>query len=417
MPVITATVRLFVALATGAAVLVLPQPRVTCDAAYAQASTGPLHLERMQAPDLTDGLTVTISDGRRASVLLDRDYSTSYAFTGSISIELSSEEEIHAVYIIWALPPGEWELTGRQKIVCGKNGFIHEFVPLPDPTRELVMQIPPGGATLCDIYAFSEGEPPDWVQIWRPPLLAADILAMPTHADDEHLSFAGILPYYAGELGLLVQVAYMTNHWNSPPRPHEMLDGLWVVGIRNYPIIGGFRDRYADSLEQARSLYTWSEVVDYQVELIRRFKPRVVVGHDLRGEYGHGVHMLNAHALVEAVSFAADATYHEASLEMYGVWDTPKLYLHLYRENAITMDWSKPLERFGGRTAYDMAVAGYDCHRSQHHWSFAVPSSGSRGHLFGLVRSLVGPDRAGGDLFENIERSRFSINDGVMSIN
>ena len=402
--------KLFVTLAAVVALYLAPQSEAIGDMAYAMISQD----TSCQASDLTGELTLIISDGKRASVLLDGDYTTRYAFVEGISIEISAPEDIHSVYIIWAIPPGEWELTGAQTVVCGKNGFIHEYIPLADPSRELTMQLPQEGSILCDIYAFSNGEPPDWVQIWRPPLQAADMLILPTHADDEHLFFAGILPYYAGELGMLVQVAYLTNHWNDPLRPHELLDGLWVVGIRNYPIVGGFRDRYADSLSQAESLYGRSEVVDFQVELIRRFKPRVVVGHDLRGEYSHGVHMLNALALVDAVEYAADGAYHEASFELYGAWDTPKLYLHLYRENTITMDWSIPLERFGGRTAYDMAVAGYDCHKSQHRWSFAVPSSGSRGHLFGLVRSLVGPDKAGGDFFENIERSRFSVNNGIM---
>ena len=133
-------------------------------------------------------------------------------------------------------------------------------------------------------------------------------------------------------------------------------------------------------------------------------KPLVVVGHDLNGEYGHGVHSLNAHALIAAVDAAADSDYHKASYEQYGVWDTPKLYLHLYRENAITMNWDIPLERFEGATAYDMAVAGYACHISQHRWAFAVPKTGPSGHRFGLVRSLVGEDVIGGDMFENIEQ-------------
>jgi hypothetical protein len=116
--------------------------------------------------------------------------------------------------------------------------------------------------------------------------------------------------------------------------------------------------------------------------------------------------MLNAHALLAAAGLAADSEYHPGSAERYGVWDTPKLYLHLYRGNAITMDWSRPLSRFGGATAYEMAVAGFDSHRSQHRWAFRVPRTGPRGHLFGLARSLVGEDIIGWDMFENIDPAR-----------
>jgi len=368
-----------------------------------------------EATDITDSLTVRLSDGRRSASLLDRNYSTRLVFNSEAIVEISSTEDIHALYVIWALPPGEWELTGSDTQACGRDGFIHEFIALDHPTSELQMHLPQTGSTLSDIYAFTRGTPPDWVQVWRPPLWVADLLVLPTHADDEHLFFVGVLPYYAAERGYGVQVAYLTHHWNQPPRPHELLNGLWEVGIRNYPVISDFRDRLANSLDHAISIYGWDNVVGFHVEMLRRFQPLVVVGHDLNGEYGHGVHMLNARTLIEAVELAADEGYHPASFERYGTWDTPKLYLHLYRQNSITMDWGVPLDAFGGATARDMAVAGYNHHISQHRWAFRVPATGPRGHVFGLARSLVGRDVRGGDMFENISRSRFPVEEGIMS--
>ena len=145
-------------------------------------------------------------------------------------------------------------------------------------------------------------------------------------------------------------------------------------------------------------------MLNFQVELLRRFKPEVVIGHDLKGEYGHGAHMLNAYALTLAVEYAADSTKYISSYEKYGAWDTPKLYLHLYEENKILMNWDIPLERFNGLTAFEMAVQGYDCHKSQHIWSFAVRQGESQYDCrwFGLYRSLVGPDVEKNDVFENI---------------
>jgi hypothetical protein len=116
--------------------------------------------------------------------------------------------------------------------------------------------------------------------------------------------------------------------------------------------------------------------------------------------------MLNAHALLEAVDKAADVSYHPDSLQMYGAWRVQKLYLHLYRENAIAMDWGVPLGRFGGATAYEMAVDGYARHRSQHQWAFRVPRLGPSGHLFGLAKTSVGYDVLGGDMFENVDLTR-----------
>ena len=53
----------------------------------------------------------------------------------------------------------------------------------------------PEGSRCCDVYAFGAGELPDWVQQWQPPLADADLLVLPTHADDEHLFFGGTMPY------------------------------------------------------------------------------------------------------------------------------------------------------------------------------------------------------------------------------
>lgn len=47
----------------------------------------------------------------------------------------------------------------------------------------------------------------------------------------------------------------------------------------------------------------------YEVELLRRFKPEVVVDHDINGEYGHGVHMLNTWILQQAVEQSGDVQY------------------------------------------------------------------------------------------------------------
>ena len=155
--------------------------------------------------------------------------------------------------------------------------------------------------------------------------------------------------------GLAVQVAYLVNHYDWQPRPQELLDALWTMGIRNYPVIGPFPDYYVLSLEAAQQSFGEENVIAYQVGLLRRFKPLVAVGHDREGEYGHGAHRLNALALEQAVVYAADASYDVESAAQYGVWDTPKLYLHFADENPIILDVETPLESFGGKTAFEVA--------------------------------------------------------------
>jgi len=80
-----------------------------------------------------------------------------------------------------------------------------------------------------------------------------------------------------------------------------------------------------------------------------------------------------------------------------------KLYLHLYKENEIVMDWRKPLDFFDGKTAFDMAEAGFKCHKSQQSNGMTVEDTGRyANNLFGLYYTAVGNDVLKNDLFENI---------------
>ena len=51
---------------------------------------------------------------------------------------------------------------------------------------------------VCDISVFSEGDLPQWVQVWQPQCEKADIMLLSTHSDDEQLFFAGLLPSLIG---------------------------------------------------------------------------------------------------------------------------------------------------------------------------------------------------------------------------
>ena len=136
---------------------------------------------------------------------------------------------------------------------------------------------------------------------------------------------------------------------------------------------------------------------------VRRFRPEVLITHDFGGEYGHGVHRVCADAAVKALDFAVNPKKFPDSWKEYGGWDVPKLYIHLYGENVIDFDWRIPLEEFGGKTAFDVAAEAFERHISQKDTEYAVEDSGPRDcSLFGLYRSLVGPDTAHDDLFENL---------------
>ena len=373
-----------------------------CAAALALLLAAPV---RAAQPEEALPLTVSVG-GQAASSLTDGSRSTKVTLSGN-TVTVTAETPFDALYVIWDQPPGEWILTpdgGQPASTWGRQGFLHEYVTLPRAASSATIEAPQG-AILCEVYALAGDTPPAWVQVWQPPCEDADLLVLPTHADDEHLWFGGTMPYYAGEKGMAVQVAYMTNHWGEPYRPHELLNGLWTVGVRNYPIISDFPDLYAskESLESARQVYDEEAVTAWQVEQLRRFKPSVVLGHDVNGEYGHGAHMLNAVTLLEALKMSGDASQFPESAEQYGAWQVPKCYLHLWPENTIQMEWGEmPMAAFGGRTALELAAEGFACHVSQSQW-FEVKAGGSNDcRKFGLAYTNVGPDEAKDDFFEHM---------------
>ena len=367
-----------------------------------------------------------IEDGqhRYGAALADASWTTKLALNRAGRVEIASDEDIYFLYVVWDRVPGPWLLTEDLEVhtrgkLCGRNGFLHEYVALDAPSKSVTLKAPAGGCVLCDVFCYGEGEVPSNVQVWQPFCSDADMLLLSTHADDEHLFFGGIMPTYAGELGYKVQIAYLTHHWEQPVRPHELLNGLWTVGMTNYPVIPTFTDYYSDNLEHAKTLWDLDEVEAYEVMLLRRFKPEVVV-QDINGEYGHGAHMLGAWVMQQAIDWAADSAWRDGEAAAPGsyleavqklpAFRTSKVYMHLWKENAVQMNWDKPLARFGGKTAFEMAKAGFACHASQQQW-FQMDRTGVFDcAAFGLYDTTVGSDTQldDPDLFENLNEEDFS---------
>lgn len=383
--------------------------------------------------------TVTADGINYPNYITDGSRDTYSGVSGNASVTLEREGGISSLYIEFDCIPSQWTLTDLstgKSITCGQNAFLHEFVDVEQllgtlPTR--VKLTFAQDTVIADLYAFSRGDLPDFVQQWEPPCQQADLLLISSHSDDEQLFFAGVLPYYAIERDLNVQVAYIVQHfqvngYRNHQRPHEQLDGLWTVGVNNYPVMSDFPDVYSESkdrdtaFKQAAAAFgaygvTYDDFVGYITECLRRFQPLVVVSHDLNGEYGHGTHVFCSSALTEAIQYAKDDTKYPESAEAYGTWAVEKTYLHLYGENQITMDWDTPLESLDGKTPFEMTQEGFGCHVSQHWTWFNRWIYGTSGSpitkasqittyspcLYGLYDTQVGADVIGGDFFENVQ--------------
>lgn len=376
------------------------------------------------ARDITAEAKMTASTHQISSVRVsDRDYKTIWnSLKGRReNLEFETAEPCWGIYLcsgmeklmpwIVEVPEGKsWTEVARSE---GKYG--HEFVAVEGLTHFRVRL--EGTAqqifSVNEIYLFSEGDLPDWVQIWQPTVEKADLMILVGHPDDEILFFGGMIPTYAGERQMNVVVCYLT--CGTPGRRSELLNGLWYCGVRTYPDIGNFWDKYYLKIEKLYSAWGQNTVWKYVTELFRRYKPEVVATQDLDGEYGHAAHKICADACLHCVETAADASKYRESYQTYGAWQVKKLYIHLYPENQVEFDWDVPLESQGGKTGYETAVEAYKLYVSQQKAGQKNPDTGEfeyfaveprdsvkSCYLFGLAYTAVGPDAEKNDLFENI---------------
>ena len=379
------------------------------------------------AAEVTDADLVTDHSGFASlNRLFDTYEITPVAFENGASLTLHCPDGIGALYLIFDLEYGPFTVTDPdtgKTATFGEHRFLHEFADLEEvfgyPPVRVTVTFGSGAGALNELRVFTPGTVPESVQIWETPRDGeTDIVLFSTHGDDEQLFFAGLLPYYAKERGYQVQVVYLTNHRNvTYRRAHEMLNGLWAVGVTTYPVFGSYYDLMSGSQEEALRFFraqgvTEEELLGFVVENLRRFRPMVAVGHDLQGEYGHGQHMVYADLLTKAIEITSDPEQYPESAEKYGTWDVPKTYLHLYPENEIYLDWDQPLDSFGGMTAFEVTQKrGYPCHKSQYWdfaWYLAYKTTAEEITEFspceyGLYRSTVGPDVLKNDMFENVK--------------
>lgn len=378
-----------------------------------------------EAEELTTQESITHSDGvPNPAMLCDGDQETSQPCRENASLTLEEPQGISGLYLIFDKPYGTITLSAPEGEECllDTGGILHYFVDvqasLGGIPERLTLCFSDGEADFNELRLFGPGAIPDWVQRWEKiPDGQTDLMLFSAHGDDEQLFFTGLLPWYGAELGYRVQVVYFTDHRNlTSARVHEMLNGLWAVGIRDYPVFGAFADYYTFDLQDAYAFYDAQgqpeeTLLSFFVENLRRGRPKVAVTHDPNGEYGHGMHQLCADLMKKAVAVSADPERFPELTALYGTWDVPKTYLHLYPENLITMDWDIPMESFDGKTAFevtrDLGFAAHDSQQKDFAWYFrgvqrAADIPKYSPCFYGLYRSTVGEDIEKNDLFENL---------------
>ena len=377
--------------------IILSLVLISCIDVYAEKRTG-----------YVIGTSIYLN-GEEAKILNDNDYYTSIDIKANDTIELYSPKSIKGAYIIYSVnaKTGNISYSGTWQMI-GENGFLHEYIELDGITKKFDLTYK-DDVTIKEIFVFNT-DAPEWVEKWQKSYDDADVLLFSAHSDDEHLFFAGLIPKMIDD-GKKIQVAYFTIHDEKPYRFDESLNGLWAAGVRNYPVYGIVHDKYAWTLNEAisnlkKTGLSIEDAIKYEVDLIRRFKPEIVVSHDEKGEYGHGQHMLTTYILEQSVKYLNDSRYNSD----YEPFEPYKIYIHLYEENPIVMDYDIPLSYYGGKTAFQVSMNAFSKHVTQQHidaakWQYLNNAKEIKQYsplYYGLYYSRVGYENEDNNMFYNV---------------
>ena len=387
----------------------------------------PLNVYADEARNISNGANYKLND-TAVSKLKDNNVKTNISLKQDDKLTISSnEDKISHIYIVYEITSKTGTLiTDGEEQEIGADGFLHEYVKLTIPSNTITLTYNED-VKISEISIYSEGDIPSDVQIWKKED-KTDLMIFSTHADDEQLFFAGVMPTYINK-GKKVHVVYLARHdvgsYYNPSRMHEQLNGLWALGVTDYPTFGLIPDAYSTTLETAESQmknagFTLDDIIAFDVKQIRKYQPKVILGHDENGEYGHGQHRLNTYTLKTAIIKAEDETY---EIDGLSAIEIPKVYLHLYNpDNYTVLDYDIPLENYGGKTAYEISKEGYSKHLSQQYTWFTNWLNGKNNSYtsakqitkynpmyWGLYHTNVGPDVNKNDLFENIPEEKEDI--------
>ena len=387
-----------------ASVLFLLLIAVSCSTAYAE--------ETAEATDITVQCSF---DGRagKNQFICDQKYSTIWKSVKrdgihALMIAAPENESIGGLLIRWGDAPQAAEVQtqnadGTWTTVAQCNAeFYAQYIAVP--TLKECRVVASGDTQqqlqIADITVLTPGRLPKDIQVWGKVGDKVDMMVVTAHPDDEVLWFGGLIPYYAGERGKRVLVVCATT--KHAYRRLELLDCLWTCGDRIEPVFCDLPDYVGKSFEWLLDAWDYDALLERYTALYRQYKPNVVVLQDIKGESGHNGHRAMSKVGRECAPLAADPTKYPESVQTYGIWNVPKVYVHLYDENVIRMDWNSPLAAFGGMSAQDVARLGFAKQVSQT-VNHKLKDGGLYDNaLFGLYRTQVGLDVAKNDLFEHI---------------
>ncbi|MCQ2457409.1 MAG: phosphodiester glycosidase family protein [Clostridia bacterium] len=365
------------------------------------------------AKDITTSCTVSGSAPKGYDKMTDKKFTSYWDAKKAMNpyVTVKAKEPAYGLYLCFRTMPASYEIqidngNGWEKLADGDTRFFHVYYDLPGADQVRIISTDSAKSIIGfnEIYVFGEGETPSWVQRWEETPEKADILFLIARPSDDHIFLGGAIPYYAVEKGRSVVVATLTTVNTS--RRSELLNGLWSMGYRYYPVMLGLENKSSKSVKKAYASVGKNgedKVLETVTGLYRKYRPEVVVAPDENGEGTNGMRMMAADAAKQCFTIAADADRYPSAGEP---WQVKKLYLHLYgtKDTQIVHDWTQPMEKLGGRTGLIAAIGAGFYYKTMDTSELSVQGTGTTyaNNTFGLYAETVGADLNHNDFMENI---------------
>lgn len=326
--------------------------------------------------------------------LNDNDYETKTIINKNEKVKILSNENFSHLYIIYATETKKGILYYNEKTQnVGNNNFLHEYIKLDNETNEIIIEYE-DNIEIKEIYLFNK-EIPTWVQTWSISENQTDLLLFSTYVKDINTIYAGLIPSLINS-NKNIQIFFLTHEDNTS----KILNELWELGIKNYPIIGLIPEDDSDSLDNAINILsnynqTLDNLIKEYTETIRHYTPYVIVSHDETDSSLNGQQLLNEHILKKALEQTTNKEYITDS----DAYTPSKIYLHSYPENKIQMNYNTPLETYNNQTAYEVSKNLF----LKYHPNETYDINSYTPSKLGLYYSANEYDIVDDDLFHNIE--------------
>lgn len=362
--------------------------------------------------DLSKKCTYKCTQKKASTAALSDDRITTFVrFKAGATVTVSWKADLPAkkVYYFANILPESFTLTQKtgDSEILREDTFVPEhscgLIELEEGCQSIVLTFS-SECTVNSLNIFGAGDAlPEKYVFWTDETENpySELMLFSAHYDDEILFMAAVPILYAGRDGRDVQVVYMRG--SNMDRRLEAIQGLWYMGVKREPVCLKFStDNMQMSVVNDGAPGLQDDYIGIIVELLRRYKPKVVVTHDVAGEYGHKVHIYTSALVCRAVEMASDENCYPESAAQYGTWQVQKLYIHLYGENTIELDMG-PVAAFQNQKVIKIAVAAMRFHKSQSRWSAEVQHANYPMNRYGLYFTAVGPDTPGmNDMFEHV---------------